>query len=66
MQRVAEHGAAFVPLAADMADWRERAGTLRPAALLEAVIKESGLLAHFGLPIQNGITSRFSSTGSVR
>src|SRR5690606_9090860 len=44
---VLRSGAAFFPIARAVESWRRRADEERPAALLEAILAESGLRAHY-------------------
>lgn len=44
---VVRHGRLFLPLARQLETWRELSTTLRPAALCQRILEESGLLAHY-------------------
>jgi DNA helicase-2/ATP-dependent DNA helicase PcrA len=44
---VTRHGPLFLPLARQLESWRALSTTLRPAALCERILSESGLLAHY-------------------
>jgi DNA helicase-2/ATP-dependent DNA helicase PcrA len=44
---VSRHGPLFLPLARQLASWRELSTSLRPAALCESILNESGLLDHY-------------------
>lgn len=44
---VSRHGQLFLPLARQLASWRELSATLRPADLCDRILYESGLLSYY-------------------